>query len=181
MPWVGVVARRAYTALRRGPARWQYLPLTKLSAISRLYCEESYPLLAAFSKVTKSPSNRNHSRICCASSIRSILYGMDAPRLPIIKAGILLIGTMSTSRSFRVGTPLAQAYTEPKATVFLEFRRKMEVDFWEICAGHLEDIVGVGEENVAAIGVKCHELVFAFLKGFEGFGIVAFNPAGFVE
>ena len=76
---------------------------------------------------------------------------------------------------------MAQAYTEPKATVFLEFRRKMEVDFWEICAGHLEDIVGVGEENVAAIGVKCYELVFAFLKGFEGFGIVAFNPAGFVE
>ena len=57
----------------------------------------------------------------------------------------------------------------------------MELYVGEIRLGHLEHIIGVGEENVAAIGVECHELVFAFLEGFEGFGIVAFNPAGFVE
>lgn len=57
----------------------------------------------------------------------------------------------------------------------------MEIDGGEVRTGHLENVVGVGEEYVAAHGVGGHELVFALLEGFECFGVVAFNPAGFVE
>lgn len=57
----------------------------------------------------------------------------------------------------------------------------MEADLGEVALGHLEDVAGVGEEYVAAVAVYCHELVLALLEGGEGFGIVAFDPAGFVE
>lgn len=57
----------------------------------------------------------------------------------------------------------------------------MEIDGGKVRTGHLENVVGVGEEDVAAHGVGGHELVFALFEGFEGLGVVAFNPAGFVE
>ena len=63
----------------------------------------------------------------------------------------------------------------------LEFAREVEADLGEVVLGHLEDVVGVGEEYVAPFAVGGHELVFAFFEGFEGLLVVAFNPAGFVE
>ena len=62
-----------------------------------------------------------------------------------------------------------------------EFARKVEADFGEVSLGHLEDVVGVGEEDVAALFVYGHELMLALLEGGERFGVVAFDPAGFVE
>ena len=44
----------------------------------------------------------------------------------------------------------------------------MEADFGEVALGHLEDIVGVGHEDVSPLLVESHELVFALLECFEG-------------
>lgn len=57
----------------------------------------------------------------------------------------------------------------------------MEVYFGEVLACHGEHIAGISEEDVAPFAVNGHELVFAFLESSEGFGIVTFNPAGFIE
>ena len=63
----------------------------------------------------------------------------------------------------------------------LEFAGEVEADFGEVGLGHLEDVVGVGEEYVSAFAVDCHKLMFAALEGFEGIGIVALYPACFVK
>ena len=53
----------------------------------------------------------------------------------------------------------------------------MESDVREVGSCHLEDVVGVGQEHVAAIAVSGHELVFAALEIGQGLFVVALNPA----
>mgnify|MGYP001772402803 CR=1 FL=1 len=48
----------------------------------------------------------------------------------------------------------------------LKFAREVEFNFGEVGLCHLQDVTGVGEEDVAAVAVYSHKLVFA---GFEGF------------
>ncbi len=62
----------------------------------------------------------------------------------------------------------------------LKLAREVEADFGEVGLGHLEDIVAVCEEDVAAVFVFCHELVFALFEGLECYRVVAFNPTCFV-
>ena len=65
--------------------------------------------------------------------------------------------------------------------VRLEFAGEVETDFGEVALCHLEHIARVGKENVATLAVESHKLVLAALEGFECIGIIALNPAGFVE
>ncbi len=51
----------------------------------------------------------------------------------------------------------------------------------EIVLGHLQDVAGVGQENVAPFSVFGHELILALLESLQFGGIVAFYPAGFVQ
>lgn len=64
--------------------------------------------------------------------------------------------------------------------VFLEFIGDVEAELWKVTLRHLEDVVGVGQEYVAAVAVNCHELVFAFFERCERVLVVALNPACFV-
>lgn len=68
-----------------------------------------------------------------------------------------------------------------KYKLCLKFRTEVETDGGEISAGHLEHIAGIGQEYVASGSVGGHKLVFTFLERFQSFGIVAVNPACFVE
>lgn len=63
----------------------------------------------------------------------------------------------------------------------LKLAHKMEINLGEVVTGHLEDVVGVGKEDVAAFAVDCHVLLFAALEGIEGGGIVTFNPTCLIE
>lgn len=62
-----------------------------------------------------------------------------------------------------------------------KFAREVKTYFWEVALGHLQHVVGVGQEYIAAFTVNSHKLVFAFLESCEGFGVVAFDPACLVE
>ena len=57
----------------------------------------------------------------------------------------------------------------------------MEFDILKIYLCHLQYIVGVGKEYITPLAVFGHVLIFAFLERFQFLGILAFNPAGFVE
>lgn len=57
----------------------------------------------------------------------------------------------------------------------------MESDLGEVVACHLEDIVGIRQENVAAFFVGGHELMLPFLEGSESFFIVTLDPACFIK
>ena len=63
----------------------------------------------------------------------------------------------------------------------LKFAREVEFYLWEVGLCHLQDVSGVGEEDVAAVAVYSHKLVFALFEGSQGFRVVALYPAGFVE
>ena len=63
----------------------------------------------------------------------------------------------------------------------LELAREMEADILEILLCHLEHVSRVGQEDIAALAVLGHILVLALLEGLEFGGVIAFNPAGFVE
>ena len=65
--------------------------------------------------------------------------------------------------------------------LWLELAREMEADILEILLCHLENVSRVGQENIAALAVLGHILVLALLEGFQLSGVIAFNPAGFVE
>ena len=62
-----------------------------------------------------------------------------------------------------------------------EFRGGVETDFGEILLSHLKYITRVGKEDVAALAVDGHELVFAFFESLESLLIVAFYPACLME
>ena len=68
-----------------------------------------------------------------------------------------------------------------KQRPYLKLAGEVEADVLEVYLCHLQHIATVGEKHVSAFDILCHELVLAFLKGFEFGGIVALNPAGFVE
>ena len=57
----------------------------------------------------------------------------------------------------------------------------MEFDVLEIVLGHLEHVVAVGQENVAAFAVLGHELVLALFEGFQLRRVVAFYPTRLVQ
>ena len=57
----------------------------------------------------------------------------------------------------------------------------MKSDVRKIRPGHLQHIVGIGEEHVAPHCIHGHELVFAFLERFQGGRIIAFYPACLIE
>ena len=63
----------------------------------------------------------------------------------------------------------------------LKFAGKVEADVGEVVLGHLQDVVGVGQEDVAALLVGSHVLLLAALEGGKLFFVVALYPAGFVE
>ena len=62
-----------------------------------------------------------------------------------------------------------------------ELGGEVEAYLGEVALRHLQDIVAVGEEHVAAVLVGSHELVFALLEGCESFRVVALDPACLVE
>ena len=68
----------------------------------------------------------------------------------------------------------------PAALPKLKLTGEMELDMLEVLLSHLQHIVGVGEEHVAAFAVFCHILVFALLECVEFSFVVAFNPTCFV-
>lgn len=57
----------------------------------------------------------------------------------------------------------------------------MEADFWEIVLGHLEDVVGVGEEDITPLAVDGHKLVLALLECLKSLRAVALYPTCLVE
>ena len=57
----------------------------------------------------------------------------------------------------------------------------MELDVLEVLLGHREDIAGVGEEDIAALLVLGHVLVFTLLEVLELLRVVALYPAGLIE
>ena len=57
----------------------------------------------------------------------------------------------------------------------------MEFYMFEIDLCHLKHIVAIGQEDVTALLVLCHELILAFLERLQLGLIVAFNPASLVE
>ena len=61
--------------------------------------------------------------------------------------------------------------------VSFRFGGEVEAYLGEVALRHLQDIVAVGEEHVAAVLVGSHELVFALLEGCESFRVVALDPA----
>ena len=63
----------------------------------------------------------------------------------------------------------------------LKFAREMEPDLGEVVACHLEDIVGIRQEDVAAFFVSGHELMLPFLEGSQSFFIVTLDPACFIK
>ena len=65
--------------------------------------------------------------------------------------------------------------------MILKFAGKVEGDFGKILLSHLQHIVAVGKEHVAALGIECHELVLALLERVEGFLIVTLDPTCLVQ
>ena len=63
----------------------------------------------------------------------------------------------------------------------LEFGGEVELDVREVLLGHTQYIRGVGEEDVTALCVFGHVLIFALLEVVKLGRIISLNPAGFVE
>ena len=63
----------------------------------------------------------------------------------------------------------------------LKFAGEVEADGGEVVLRHLQDVVGVGKEDVASLGVGGDVLVLAFFECFEGGFVVGFDPARFVQ
>ena len=57
----------------------------------------------------------------------------------------------------------------------------MEFNFREVRLRHLQHIIGIGKKHVAPVTVQRHKLMLALFKRCQGIGIVALNPACFVE
>ena len=57
----------------------------------------------------------------------------------------------------------------------------MEFDVLEVTLCHLENVVAVGQKNVAAFAVLGHELVLALFEGFQLCFVIAFYPARLVQ
>ena len=57
----------------------------------------------------------------------------------------------------------------------------MESNLREIGLGHLENVAGICQENVAALFVDGHELVFPFLEVLQFLFVVTLHPTSFVE
>ena len=57
----------------------------------------------------------------------------------------------------------------------------MELDFWEVGLRHRQHIVGIGEEYVATLTVKRHELMLALLEGLQCRRVIALNPTCLVK
>ncbi len=60
----------------------------------------------------------------------------------------------------------------------LKFTGKVELNMFKLFLGHGEDVAGVGEEDIAALLVLGHVLVFTLLEVLELLRVVALYPAG---
>ena len=62
-----------------------------------------------------------------------------------------------------------------------ELGGEVEADGGEVVLSHLQDVVAVGEEDVATLLVYGHILMLAGLEGAQSLFVIALYPAGFVQ
>ena len=63
----------------------------------------------------------------------------------------------------------------------LEFAGEVELDMLKVLLRHIENVTGIGKEDIASVFVLCHILILTLLEIVEFLLIIALYPAGFME
>ena len=63
----------------------------------------------------------------------------------------------------------------------LEFAGEVELDMLKVLLRHIENVTGIGKEDIASVFVLCHILILTLLEIVEFLFIIALYPASFME